>query len=178
MKKHYIGLIFLLASVFTVPLSAQDATVTGKVTDESGEALPGVSVLIVGTTTGTVTDLDGNFSLAVNDVSNTILEFSFVGFKTVRESLQGRTSLNLVLRQDILGLDEIVVIGSSVTSTRKELGNAISTVKSDELTKATPQSLFNGLQGKIAGAQITQNSGDPAGGFSIRLRGPSTISGS
>ncbi|MCG8389497.1 MAG: SusC/RagA family TonB-linked outer membrane protein, partial [Cytophagales bacterium] len=178
MKKRYIGLLILLTSTFTVPLVAQDTTVTGNVTDESGEALPGVSVLIVGTSTGTVTDLDGNFNLAVNDASTAILEFSFVGFKTVRENVQGRTSFNIVLRQDILGLDEIVVIGSSVTSTRKELGNAISTVKSDELTKATPQSLFNGLQGKIAGAQITQNSGDPAGGFSVRLRGPSTISGS
>ncbi len=178
MKKRYIGLLILLTSAFTVPLVAQDTTVTGNVTDESGEALPGVSVLIVGTSTGTVTDLDGNFNLAVNDASTAILEFSFVGFKTVRENIQGRTSFNIVLRQDILGLDEIVVIGSSVTSTRKELGNAISTVKSDELTKATPQSLFNGLQGKIAGAQITQNSGDPAGGFSVRLRGPSTISGS
>ena len=75
MKKRYIGLLILLTSAFTVPLVAQDTTVTGNVTDESGEALPGVSVLIVGTSTGTVTDLDGNFNLAVNDASTAILEF-------------------------------------------------------------------------------------------------------
>ena len=87
-------------------------------------------------------------------------------------------NFSISISDPINSLDEVIIIGSSLTQSRKKLGNAITTVKSAELVKAAPVNITSSLQGKVPGAQITQNSGDPAGGFSIRLRGPSTIKGS
>ncbi|MDN3673277.1 SusC/RagA family TonB-linked outer membrane protein [Flavobacterium branchiarum] len=164
--------------MFMQTLFAQTKTVTGIVTSQTdGLTLPGVSVLIEGSTKSTVTDLDGKYSILVNE--NETLLFTYVGFtsKKVR-ILSGTTTVNLKMTEELNALSEVVVLGSTVRATRKELGNAVTSLKGEDLVKAQPGGLSTALQGKIAGAQVSQNSGDPAGGFSIKLRGTSSILGS
>ena len=173
-------LLFILFGtiLFAQPIFAQTKTVSGTIKSESdGLSLPGVSVLIEGTSKSTVTDLDGKFSISVNE--NETLIFSFVGFGTKKVKISSGTSvINLRLAEETNTLSEVVVLGSTVRATRKELGNAVTSLKGEDLIKAQPGGLSTALQGKIAGAQVSQNSGDPAGGFSIKLRGTSSILGS
>jgi TonB-linked SusC/RagA family outer membrane protein len=167
------GTILLAQSLF-----AQSKTVTGIVTSQSdGLSLPGVSVLVEGTAKSTVTDLDGKFSILANE--NETLLFSFIGFSTKKVKVSSTTgTINLKMTEELNALSEVVVLGSTVRATRKELGNAVTSLKGEDLVKAQPGGLSTALQGKIAGAQVSQNSGDPAGGFSIKLRGTSSILGS
>lgn len=178
MKKMYY-LLTILAVFFAQNLFAQSVTISGTVTVDDGSPLPGASILIKGTSTGTITDFDGNFSIQANDVAGKTLAISYIGYRTAEVQLSGGDQVvNISLAEDPNALDEVIIVGSSITQSRKKLGNAITTVKSVELVKAAPVNITTSLQGKIPGAQITQNSGDPAGGFSVRLRGPSTIKGS
>jgi len=180
MKKNYYLISTFLMVFFVQSLFAQSITISGTVTEKgSGNPLPGVSVIIEGTTIGGVTDFDGKYSINAENSKGKLLIFSFIGFKTVSVSLTGESQvIDTTLEEDATGLDEVVVIGSSLTQSRKKLGNAITTVKSEAMLKSSPVNITTSIQGKVPGAQITQNSGDPAGGFSIRLRGPSTIAGS
>ncbi|UII75308.1 SusC/RagA family TonB-linked outer membrane protein [Flagellimonas sp. HMM57] len=158
--------------------------VTGTVTDAAnGSPIPGASVFIENTSFGSVTDFDGNYSFEATLSSGSYtLVASYLGFSSSKSEVtfgsNSAVSTDFTLKEDLLSLDEVVVTGSTVVQERKKLGNAVTTVKSVELLKADPINVTSAIQGKVPGAQITQNSGDPAGGFSIRLRGPSTISGS
>lgn len=178
MKKLNYQLLLLLFLVVN-SMFAQTSTVSGTVSDSEGQPLPGANVFIKGTSIGGVTDFDGKFQFKVNNVEGKTLVISYLGFVTKEMVLNGSTlGISISLLEDASNLDEVVVLGSSVTQERKKLGNAITTVKSAKLVEAAPVNITSSLQGKVPGAQITQNSGDPAGGFSIRLRGPSTIKGS
>ncbi len=180
MKKNYPLLIALLM-VFCAPaLFAQSVTISGTVTEQgSGLTLPGVNVKIAGTTVGTNTDLDGNFTITAENTNGKTLVFSYIGYRAANVVLTGADqTVDVTLGEDATNLEQVVVIGSSVTQSRRKLGNAVTTLESEKMLKVAPVNIMNALQGKIPGAQITQNSGDPAGGFSIRLRGPSTIKGS
>lgn len=157
--------------------------ITGKVTGSEGNGLSAISVKILNTTVGTATDENGSYSIATQLASgNYTLEFSGIGFKTKEESLTIGTetsySVNTSLTIDALGLDEVVVIGSSLRQSRKQLGNTVNSVNAKQLTNTGSGNLAASLQGKVPGAQITQTSGDPSGGISIRMRGTSTIKGS
>lgn len=179
MKKTKNQLLLLLMALVVQVSFAQTVTISGLVSDSEGQPLPGASVLVKGTAIGGITDFDGNFTISVDNAASKILVVSYIGFKIKEIELTGQNqSIDVVLLEDSNNLDEVVVVGSSVTQERKKLGNAITTVKSVELVKASPENVTTSLRGKVPGAQITQNSGDPAGGFSIRLRGPSTIQGS
>ena len=175
MKKLFlIPLLFLLAQT----AFAQTKTITGIVKNKAdGIPIPGVSVIIQGTTKGSATDIDGKYSIVATP--GEILNFSYVGFaRTTIKVTDKDSSVNVSLSEEVNTLNEIVVLGSTLRGTRKELGNAVTSIKSQELIKAQAPGITSGLQGKIAGAQISQNSGDPAGGFSIKLRGTSSILGS
>ncbi len=180
MKKNYFLFSTLLMVFFVQSIFAQTKTISGTVTEKgSGNPLPGVSIIIEGTTIGGVTDFDGKYAINAEDFKDKSLVFSFIGYKTVSVKLIGEDQvIDIALEEDANALDEVVVIGSSLTQSRKKLGNAITTVKSEAMLKTSPVNITTSIQGKVPGAQITQNSGDPAGGFSIRLRGPSTIKGS
>jgi TonB-linked SusC/RagA family outer membrane protein len=179
MKKTLDQLLFLLLVLFVQIAIAQNVTISGTVSDKEGQPMPGASVFIKGTSVGGVSDFDGNFSFEAADPTGKMLVVSYVGFKSQEIALTGQDQqLDVILSEDSNNLDEVIVVGSSITQERKKLGNAITTVKSVELVKAAPLNVSTSLLGKVPGAQITQNSGDPAGGFSIRLRGPSTIQGS
>jgi TonB-linked SusC/RagA family outer membrane protein len=165
----------------TLWLNAQ-VTISGKVTDSKGNPVPGATISIKNTSLATATDADGVFSLATPLKAGAIeITFSSVGLKTETRRItatNGLNTLDINLADDILGLDEVVVTGTTAGTTRKQLGSFISTVKSDQLNKGAPANALQALQGKTAGAQIIQNSGDPAGGMSVRLRGISTVNAS
>ena len=150
----------------------------GKVTDKNGETLPGVVVQIKGTSIGTVTDLEGNFNISVNLAD--VLVFTFVGMVTqeIEVTEANINGLNVTLVTDILQLSELVVTGTSAATSRKQLGNAISTIKSKDFTYSATQDITGALSGKLSGALVNQNSGNPAGGVSVTLRGASTVFGS
>ncbi|WP_082886652.1 SusC/RagA family TonB-linked outer membrane protein [Flavisolibacter tropicus] len=157
--------------------------IQGKVTDAEGKGVPAITVTVKNTTFGTSTDVNGNYSLAANIKSgNQTIIFSGVGFKMQEKLLQlGNATtynLNAQLAPDALGLEEVIVTGTTQGTTRRQLGSYISTVKAEDLTKGASTNALQALQGKTAGAQIIQNSGDPAGGMSVRLRGISSINSS
>ncbi len=177
MKMKKTKLIPFLMLLFVQFALAQNKTVSGIVKSKTdGLPLPGVSVIIKGTTKSSVTDFDGSFSISASEKD--VLTFSSVGFTSQSVNVGDKNSFNIVLVEEVRTLNEVVVLGSTVRVTRKELGNAVTTIKSEGLNKAKPVDLSSAIQGKIAGAQVSQNSGDPAGGFTIKLRGTSSILGS
>ncbi|TDH27959.1 SusC/RagA family TonB-linked outer membrane protein [Segetibacter sp. 3557_3] len=170
----------LLASINTV---VAQAIIAGKITDDKSNPITGATVLVKNTTTGTTSTADGSYQLTASLKNGTYtIQFSSVGYKlqekTVTITGAQRYTVDMVLPEDITGLDEVVVTGTSAGTTRRQLGSYISTVKAEDLTKGATGNVLAALQGKTAGAQIIQNSGDPAGGMSVRLRGISSISSS
>lgn len=175
--------LFLLCLIFAGYFASAQVTISGKVTDAKKEALPGISVQIRNTTYGGSTDASGNYTLTANVKPGTYtVEFSGIGFKAATKSIEigsaAKYTLDVDLAADAMGMDEVIVTGTSAGTTRKQLGNYISTVKADDLNKGATGNVLAALQGKTAGAQISQNSGDPAGGLSVRLRGISSIGSS
>jgi iron complex outermembrane receptor protein len=174
-KLKKLRLLMLVFAISFVNLSyAQQKTITGTVTEEeTGEALPGVTIVVEGTTSGTVTDISGIFSVKVPS-ENSVLAFSFVGYATQRKPVKGVNSFNIVLKKDLMDLGEVVVVGYGVTK-KSDLTGSVSSIKQEDfnnLSSATPEQL---IQGRISGVQITQNNGEPGSGSQIRIRGASTI---
>ena len=152
---------------------AVEKVITGKITSEAGEALPGVSVVVKGTTTGTVSDVNGMYSITVPDVAE-ILVFSYVGYIPEEVEIGNKTTINIMLSEDIKSLGEVVVIGYG-TQKKSDLTGSVSSVKSEELKAVPATSLDQALQGRAAGVQVTQLSGKPGAETSIRIRGTSSI---
>ncbi len=152
-----------------------DFIVSGTVVDETNQSLPGVNVIVKGTTGGTVTDVNGKFSLTAPD-EDAILVFSFIGYDNQEVSIKGRTTINITLQPNITSLDEVVVVGYG-TQTKKELTSSVATVKGDDIKASGAVSFDNAMQGRVAGVQITQGSGQPGGALTVRVRGASSISG-
>ena len=176
--------ILLLAGlVLTFSLNAQ-TVIKGKVTDSKGQSVPGASVQIKNTGAGTSSNTDGLYQLTVNLKNGKYdVVISSVGFKSSEKTITvsnttGNFSFDASLKEDATGLDEVVVTGTSQGTTKKQLGNFVGTVKSSQIANSASPNAIASLQGKVAGAQITQNSGDPAGGMTVKLRGVSSISGS
>ncbi len=176
--------IALLAGlVLTFSLQAQ-TVIKGKVTDSKGQAVPGASVQIKNTGAGTSSNTDGIYQLNVNLKNGKYdVVISSVGFKSSEKAItvsgaNGNFSFDASLKEDATGLDEVVVTGTSQGTTKKQLGNFVGTVKASQIANSASSNAIASLQGKVAGAQITQNSGDPAGGMTVKLRGVSSISGS
>jgi TonB-linked SusC/RagA family outer membrane protein len=176
---------FLIASLFVLMGFASQAQVIlkGKVTGPNGAAISNASVQVEPSNAGTNTDASGNYSITTTlKPGKYTLVFSSVGYKRVTKAITvtGNDAFDndVVLGADPLGLEEVVVTGTSAGTTKKQLGSYISVVKADQLTKGATGNVLAALQGKTAGAQITQNSGDPAGGMSVRLRGISSVSSS
>lgn len=155
-------------------LPQQQRIVSGKVTDQSGQPLPGVTVVVKGTTQGTVTNADGNYSLT-NIPEDATLVFSFVGMKTQEVVVGNQTNINVTLKQDVLGIEEVVAIGYGVVR-KSDLTGAVTSVSSDEISSSPVARLDQALQGKAAGVQVTSISGEPGTGTTIRIRGGNSIS--
>ncbi|AUD04819.1 SusC/RagA family TonB-linked outer membrane protein [Spirosoma pollinicola] len=169
MRKVLIG-SWLLSLLFCLPLLAQDAAVTGRVTSsDDGSGLPGVSVVVKGTTRGTTTDVNGNYQ--INTGSNTTLTFSFVGFKPQDVVVGNRNSVNVVLAADASTLNEVVVTGFGIQRTEREIGTSIARISNSQITQAAPINVANGLTGKVSGLQVSTTNNGVGAGARLTLRG-------
>lgn len=177
--RQYILTILLIT---VVGIASGQVTISGKVTRSDGSPLEGISVTLQNTRFGSSTDLTGSYSFIADAKAGKYqLEFSGVGFKSATKEItisNTPLTIDIQLASDALNMDEVIVTGTSAGTTRKQLGSYISTVKSDQLTKGATGNVLAALQGKTAGAQIIQNSGDPSGGISVRLRGISSVNSS
>jgi TonB-linked SusC/RagA family outer membrane protein len=171
-------MVLTLLSTFGFSSIAQVA-ITGKVTNQKdNSAIEGISIVIKGTKKGTNTDNNGNFSLSHNASGAFTITASGVGFKSqdfVVDPKGTTKGISIVLTEQFSKLDEVVVTGTSAGTTKRQLGSYVSTVNAEDLNKGATGNILAALQGKTAGAQISQNSGDPAGGISVRLRGISSV---
>jgi TonB-dependent starch-binding outer membrane protein SusC len=164
-------LLLMFSSFATTKLHAQQR-ITGTVIGTDGTPIPGVTVLQKGTSRGTATDFDGNYSLELITGSKTLV-FSALSYETKEISIGNKTNIIVTLAEDVAALEEVVVIGYAPIERKKVLG-AISTVKSESIEQASPVQAFDAVQGKLAGVQILSNNG-PGAGFDIRVRGVSTF---
>ena len=175
MKNMRAALLFCLVALISLSVSAQNVTVKGTVTDKTGETVIGASVVQKGNTgTGTITDIDGNFTL--NVPANSTLVFSYVGMKSQEVALKGRTVINVIMEDDSQALEEVVVIGYG-TAKKKDLTGAVSTVKGSDLAKVPVTNAAEALTGKLAGVQITTADGSPDAEMIIKVRGGGSITG-
>ncbi len=161
------------AKVLEILAVQQQKTVSGAVTDTDGEPLPGVTVVVKGTTVGTVTNANGEFQLQVPQTAET-LQFSFVGMKTQDVPIGNRTTFTVVMEQETLGIEEVVAIGYGVQR-KSDLTGATSRLTEDEMNKSVATNPVEMMQGRVSGVNITQNSGEPGSGMSVRIRGSNSI---
>ncbi len=176
MTKKVLKLLFVFAILCTYGMQAQ-TTVKGVVVDAASSlGLPGVSVLVKGTSKGATTDFDGNYSIDVSSTEST-LQFSYVGFTTQEIVVNGKSVINVSLVEDVSQLDEVVVTALGIKRERKSLGYAVQEVKGEALTESRETNVANALSGKVAGVQIIKGSNGPASSSKIVLRGNSSLSG-
>jgi TonB-dependent starch-binding outer membrane protein SusC len=147
--------------------------ISGKVTDDSGNGLPGVAIVAKGTTTGTTTDENGNFSLII-PAGTEFLQFSFMGMLAQEIPVEGRTTFNITMEQETIGIEEVVSIGYGNLQ-KKDITGAVTSVRSENFNKGVVTSPGQLLQGKVSGVNITSSSGAPGSGQKITIRGQGTI---
>ncbi|KOH43270.1 SusC/RagA family TonB-linked outer membrane protein [Sunxiuqinia dokdonensis] len=162
------------SGLFPAGFQQEPLTITGKVTDTSGEPLPGVSIAIKGTFTGTITGADGTYVLK-NAPEGAVLSFSFVGFKTREITLDGQTQLDVQLEEDITALSEVTINAGYYTVKDRERTGSIARVRAKELENQPVSNVLSSVQGRMAGVNITQGSGVPGGGYSIQIRGTNSL---
>ena len=177
MKQKLLFKKLLFFCAFLLPLSILAQTITGKITDTNGDAIPFASIVEKGTSNGTTADGDGNFSLKVNALPVTAV-ISSLGYTTKEEVISSEDAVTIALAEDSVSLDEVVITGLASSIKRSNLANAVSTISAEELVGNTGQSTIDGaLYGKLTGINIISSSGAPGGGVAMRLRGISSING-
>ncbi|MBD0258159.1 MAG: TonB-dependent receptor plug domain-containing protein, partial [Cytophagales bacterium] len=149
--------------------------ITGRVTSDEGQAMPGVNILVKGSSTGTITDADGKYS--INAEPNATLLFSFIGFVSQEVPVGNRTTIDVTLKADVKQLGEVVVTALGIKKETKKLGYATATVAPEQITTNRTVNFMNTLQGKMAGVNITSLGSGPAGTSKVRIRGQSSFSG-
>ncbi len=169
------GLLMVMLSLILGFAQAQTQVLTGKILDESGTGLPGVNILVKGSSLGTTTDANGTFNLEVGPSDN-ILVVSFIGYRTSEVVIGNQTSITVSLAPDAQQLSEVVVVGYGELE-KKDLTGSVSSVSAKDLTKVQVSSVDQALQGQIAGVQINTTSGAPGGNVNVLIRGVSSISG-
>jgi TonB-linked SusC/RagA family outer membrane protein len=170
MRKKLTLFIFLLLAGFT--FAQAQTTVAGKVSDNTGQPIPGVSVKVQGTSSATTTDLNGNYTISAP--TNGTLVFSFVGFSTREVAINGQSTINVTLSDDVKALDEVVVIGYG-TQKKSVVTGAISQVKSADIASQQVVNITDALKGRTSGVVAVQSSGAPGSGATIRVRGITSI---
>jgi len=166
--------LILAGLLLATNMWAQSATIRGTVKGEDGESLPGVSVVVKGTTIGTITDVEGNYLLTGNIDSNGVIVFSFIGMKTVEVPVNSRTAIDATMQFEVLDLNEVVVVGYG-TQQKKDVTGAVAMIKSDEFQSRPNTQMGSLIQGKAAGVQVYSNSGKPSQGFKVLIRGVNSI---
>jgi len=171
-------LLVLFASLLSLQVAlAQEKTISGKVTAaEDGTTLPGVNVVVKGTTNGTVTDSDGQFRITISGDAETLI-FSFIGFQTQEVSISNRTTIDVSMGNDVQQLNEVVVVGYG-TQIKQDLTGNIASVKGDEVKNIPVPNFTQALQGRASGVFVESNSGRVGEGVKVRIRGAVSLSGS
>lgn len=171
-------LALLLTVTFTFDLSAQDndSVITGKVIDVNGDPIPGVNIFVQNTSTGTISEFDGNYTLSI-PADARIIVFSYIGFLKVEEPINNRSIIDVTLIEDTQQLEEIVVTGYSSQKKADVIGS-ISSIDPKTVKDMPIVGLDQALQGQVAGVSVTQSSGTPGGGIMVRVRGNSSINSS
>lgn len=176
MKKNLLLVAWLVMYAFVS--MAQNRTITGTVTDKiDGQPIPGVTIQIKGTALGTQTNSDGKYSLSAPTDAKTII-FQYIGYVTREVTLGTGSVYNIALDQDTRQLGEVVVTALGVGREKKSLGYSATKVASEEINRASPVNIMGGLQGKVAGVDISSTTGAPGGSSKVILRGFSSINGS
>ncbi|HET9487302.1 MAG TPA: carboxypeptidase-like regulatory domain-containing protein, partial [Chryseosolibacter sp.] len=166
-----------IAILLSGALQAQDRTVSGVVTSaEDGAALPGVSVVVQSTTTGTVTDSEGRYSLSAPE-SGGVLVFSFIGYASKEIQIGQQSTVNVVMSEDVTALSEVVITAGGLVVERRELGNAATTVKAVDITQGKSQNPVAGLQGKVPGLLVSAVSSGVNPNYRVVLRGQRSLLG-
>jgi len=173
-SRRLLSCLLLLGLGLYANLGFAQTTISGTITDSDNAPLIGVTVLQVGTTSGTVTDLDGKYSLSLVEGKD-LVRFSYTGYTSQEIKVANQTEINITLETDAEVLDEIVVVGYGTERKRDVLGS-IASIKQEDIAQNTPVSAFDAIQGRLSGVQITSNGG-PGSGSDIRIRGTSTFSG-
>ncbi|MDD6837898.1 MAG: TonB-dependent receptor, partial [bacterium] len=173
--RHWkVSFLSMLLSLCMTAAFAQQGAIKGKILDENGEPIIGANVVEKGTTNGTITDLDGNYTLTVNNLKNAVLQVSYIGYNTVETPVKGQKTLDVKMASSVVNLGEVVAIGYG-TQTRKEITGSVANVSQENFNKGVNRDAADLLQGKVAGLQITSGSGDVTRDSQIRLRGTSTL---
>lgn len=172
--KFKIPIFFCLLLLFQVPLLGQQMPISGSVTDSQGIPLPGVNILLKGSTRGVQSDFDGNYSISASE--GEILIFSYLGQKTIETYVGASSTINIQMEEDSSELDEVVVVGYG-TQSKKTLTDNISRLNSNDIVDVPNPNLQNALVAKAAGVQVTQTNGKAEGGINIRVRGAASVSG-
>ena len=172
MKKNHLLLLLCICLSF---LGFAQKQVSGLVTDEQGMPIPGVTVLVKNTTMGAVTDFDGLYSLAVPSNAN-VLVFSFIGMKPQEIQINKNSKINVQMETELSALDEVVIIGYG-TAKKSDLTGSVSGIKAEEISESQPRDLLGAMQGRMAGVQISSESGEPGSGMNIQIRGQNSIVG-
>jgi TonB-dependent starch-binding outer membrane protein SusC len=168
-KLLFLSLFILLTSV---AVFAQKA-ITGKVTDETGDALPGVNILLKGTSNGTVTDAEGRYSISVPENADPVLTFSFIGYEGREEPVGSRLMIDVTMQPDIKTLNEVIVVGYGTTK-EKDLTGSVVSMTTKNLPSVANSSINSQLQGRIPGLNIGQQSAQPGGRLNVNIRGQGT----
>ncbi|WP_422083606.1 SusC/RagA family TonB-linked outer membrane protein [Ulvibacterium sp.] len=178
-KKSYrisCKFLFVFGLLWGITMRGQDVTITGTVVSESdSQPLPGVNVLVKGTTTGAVTDFDGNYSIVAPDANSTLM-FSYIGFTSQEIAINGQSQVNVSMTEDATSLDEVVLVGYG-TQIKREITGSVQTVDLTELADIPVTQVTQKLQGQVAGVQINQTTGKPGEGINVRIRGQLSVSG-
>ena len=156
-------------------IDLQQGSVSGKVTDGAGRPLPGVTVVVKGTTKGTITDVDGVFTI-VDIAAEDVLKFSFVGMKMQEIQVNNQTQINVTMEEDAIGIDEVVAIGYG-TIKKSDLTGSVTSVQTEDLENVKMQSIDQALAGRAAGVQVIQSSGVPGSAPAVRVRGTTSLQG-
>ena len=170
------GVLFTFLWAFSLCMFAQNITITGKVTDTTGEPLIGVTIQVQGTTNGTITDMDGNFTLE-DVVPDGILDISYVGMESQEVAVNGQTNIEVTLKEDTEMLEEVVVVGYG-TMDRREVTSSIKTVSARDFNPGGARNPLDLIQGKVAGLNMTRTQGgNPNSNVDIQLRGVTSLTG-
>lgn len=175
MKIKLRGFLTLLFALFIQISFAQNKTITGTITDEAGLPLPGVNIIIKGTSSGVQSDIDGKYSISAN--AGDTLVFSYLGFATQSIVVKDSNTINVSLAEDASVLDEVVITALGLEKKKDDDLSSTSIVKVDQLKKSGEAGVLQALSGKTSGVNITRNSGDPGAGAYIQIRGQNTILG-
>jgi len=172
-RKMNMGIFIILMSLLSINAMAQQQKISGKVTDATGEGLTGVSVLVKGTSAGSISDINGNFNIALPENAKS-LAFTYIGYKPQEVQIGNQRVFNIVLEEDSKMLDEVVAIGYGVQK-KSDLTGASNRLTEKDMNKSVATSPIEMMQGRVAGVSITQNNGEPGAGMTVRVRGSNSI---